>query len=31
MNPNRDAIAPVYLAKAHRAALPVLVDEMDTL
>ena len=29
MNPNRDAVASGYLTKAHRAALPVLVDEMD--
>ena len=29
MNPNRDAVASGYLTKAHRAALPVLVDQMD--
>ena len=29
MNPNRDAVASGYLTKAHRAALTVLVDEMD--
>ena len=29
MNPNRDAVASGYLTKVHRAALPVLVHEMD--
>jgi hypothetical protein len=30
MNPNRDAVASGFLTKLHRAALPVLVDEMDS-
>ena len=29
MNPNRDAVDSGYLTKVHRAALPVLVHEMD--
>jgi len=29
MNPNRDAVSVGYLTRVHRAALPVLVNEMD--
>jgi hypothetical protein len=30
MNPNRDAVSVGYLTRVHRAALPVVVDEMDS-
>jgi hypothetical protein len=30
MNPNRDAVSVGYLTRVHRAALPVLVDDMDS-
>jgi hypothetical protein len=30
MNPNRDAVSVGYLTRVHRAALPVLVDEIDS-
>jgi hypothetical protein len=29
MNPNRYAVSVGYLTRVHRAALPVLVEEMD--